>query len=170
MRMADDKAQARPQPPSEPPTNGNWFQLPVIPRPVSGIDALDPTNDEGRYTDAFALGHRPLWAIPSVALSNEKVGTIKASAAVTSAAPALATQSGILSGPSTTLTTFTTVPNLGAVLKASGPVQITFALNAQTVNANDPASFAIFRDNVQVSQQYIASAGAANTAFSVTGS
>jgi hypothetical protein len=153
------------------PESGVVYHPPRLPRPIlSTLDTFDQNTQIETYGDTFAVGRRPMWNTPNVAVSNEKVGTIRSSAAVSSATPSYPTQSGSLSGPSTTLTTFTVVPNMAQVIKASGPVQITFSLNASTANANDPGTFAVFRDGVQVGQQYKGSAGAGATAFSVTGS
>jgi hypothetical protein len=157
--------------PEEPFTPGYRWQPPTFLRPIiSTSDTFDQNTQLEDYSDVFATGRRPMWNTPRVAVLNEKVGTIKASAAVNSAYPSVATQSGAISGPSTTLTTFTVVPNMATVIRASGPVQISFAVNASTLNANDPGTFAVFRDGVQISQQYQGSAGAANVAFSVAAS
>src|SRR5260221_11671593 len=163
--MADDNKV------NAPVTNGNFFQLPVVPRPIlSSMDTYDQNTQVEDYSDAFATGRRPLWNVPDLAYVNSKVTTIKSSASVTSASPAIATKAGILQNPATALTTFTVVPNLGQVIKASGPVQVSFAVNVSTLNANDPVSFAIFRCGTQVGQTFQGSAGAANTAFNVIAS
>lgn len=161
-----------PKPPVEDPVTPGWkWQPPPRRRPmISTADTFDQNTQLEDYRDAFGTGRRPLWSTPLVAVSNEKVGTIKASASVRSAYPSIATASGAFSGPSTTLTTFTVVPNMATVVKASGPVQISFAVNASTASADDPGTFAVFRDGVQVSQQFQGSAGAANVAFSVAAS
>lgn len=146
------------------------IQPPVFRRPIlSTIDTYDQNTQVEHLEEAFATGKRPMWNIPTVAVVSSKVGTIKQSANVVSVSPNLATQSGILSGPTTNVATFTVVPNMAQVIRASGPVQVAFSLNASTANASDPVSFAVFRDGVQVSQTYLGS-GAANTAFSVIGS
>lgn len=149
--------------------NGRQFSPPVFRRPIlSTVDTYDQNTQVDHLTEAFSTGKRPIWNVPRVATTTEKIGTIKSSAAVTTVSPVLATQSGIISGPQTASVAFTVVPNMASVLKASGPVQITFALNVQTVNANDPVSFAIFRNGLQVSQIYRGS-GAANTDFHMAG-
>lgn len=152
-------------------TSGSQWQPPPFRRPmISTSDTFDQNTQIEDFTDVFAIGRRPMWNTPRISVLNEKIGTIKSSASVNSAYPSVATQSGAISGPSTTLTTFTVVPNMATVVKASGPVQISFAVNASTLNANDPGTFAVFRDGVQVSQQFQGSAGAANVAFSVAAS
>lgn len=149
-------------------TQGNKFEKPAPIRPIlSSADTYDQHIQMEEYTEAFGVGRRPLWNVPQNSIANEKVTTIRASAAVQSAAPSFATQSGILNSPATTLTTFSVVPNMASTIKASGPIQVSFSVNAQTLNANDPGTFAIFRDGVQISQRYQGSAGAANTTFSV---
>jgi len=145
------------------------FQPPVFPRPIiSTLDTFDQNTQVEHLVDPFSPGTRPLWNTPAQAVVNEKVGTVKTSASVSGVSPAQATPSGIFPSPTTTSTSFTVVPNMAQVVKASGPVQISFALTLQTANANDPVSFAIFRNGVQASQTFKASAGAA-TPFSASG-
>ena len=146
------------------------FQPPVFHRPIlATLDTFDQNTQTEYFREAFHTGERPLWNTPNIAVVNEKVGSIKSSASVQGVSPAQATPSGIFLSPTTNLTTFTVVPNMAQVVQASGPVQVSFALNVQTVNANDPVSFAIFRNGVQASQVFVASAGAANTTFSASG-
>lgn len=150
-------------------SSGQKFQLPVTRRPIlSTVDTFDQKTQTERFTDVFSVGARPIWNVPRVAVTTEKVGTIKSSAAVNTVSPVLATQAGIISNAITNTTSFSVVPNLTQVIKASGPVTVNFSVNVRTVNANDPVNFAIFRNGLQVSQIYRGS-GAANTDFLMTG-
>lgn len=149
-------------------SSGNGFQPPPFHRPIlSTIDTYDQNTQVEHLSEAFSTGRRPIWNIPQIAVVSTKVGTIKQSASVTTVAPTLATQSGIIPNAITNLASFVVVPNMSAVLKASGPVQVTFSVNVQTANANDPVTFGIFRNGIQVSQSYQGS-GAAATAFTVS--
>lgn len=154
----------------EQPQRVQPFQPPVFSRPILATqDTYDQNTQVEHLLDPYSTGTRPVWNTPNVAVINEKVGTIKSSAVVNSVTPSFPSPSGIFPSPTTALTAFTVIPNMAQVIKASGPVQINFSLTCQTVNANDPAQFAIYRNGVQVSQIFIASAGAGATSFSVSG-
>lgn len=156
--------------PEEPPQRLKPFQPPVFARPIlSTQDTYDQNTQVESLTDPFQPGVRPLWNVPNQAVTAVKVTTIKTSANVQSLSPAVPVLSGAFLSPNTNLTTFTVVPNMAQTIKASGPVQVSFVLNAQTVNAADTCTFAIFRNGVQVSQAMKASGPAANTSFSVQG-
>lgn len=146
------------------------FQPPTFVRPILATqDTYDQNTQVESLKDPFLPGPRPLWNTPNQAVTAEKITTIKTSATVQSLTPGYPTLAGVFSGPNTNLTTFTVIPNMAQTLKTSGPVQINFTLNAQTVNAADTCSFAVFRNGVQISQTMKASGPAANTSFSVQG-
>lgn len=156
--------------PGQRPEDDPAYQPVVARRPLaSTLDTYDNNFTVDYQRDAFLAGRRPMWNIPVMATTASKVGTIKSSANVAGTSPAYAIVSGFSQSPITNVNTFSVIPNMAQQIHTSGPLQVNFSVNLQTVNSADPVSVAVFRNGLQVSQTY-QSSGNGNTNFLMSGS
>jgi hypothetical protein len=135
------------------------------------------TNPDDVYDDVVGFDHpqatfqpgvfRPMWRVRPAAIQMNRVTTTQSQAAPTSSFIPPNYKTGVVAGPSTTSTSLLIVPDMSISLQTNGPVQVGFQITAQTVNANDPANFAIFRDGIQISPIFQQSGGA-NTNFTIS--
>lgn len=141
------------------------------PRPViSSIDTWDQSTQIDYHYNPAMPGRRAGWNIPSIAVTNESINTVRSSIALRTASPSYATVAGMTDSPFTASTAFKAIPNMKRVLKTDSEVQITFFIDIQFSAINNQANFAIFRDNQQISQVFNATAATANLPQNVSGS
>lgn len=141
------------------------------PRPIlSTIDTFDQNTQIDYGHSATSVGRRPSWNVPSIAVTSESINTIRASASTKFQSPSVTTVAGMTKNPATTISTeFRAVPNMRQVLKTDSNAHISFSLNVRTAAAPDRPIFAIFRDNVQISQYYYVTASTAGSDHPLNG-
>lgn len=141
-----------------------------LPRPM--VSTLDTWDDRTQIDYPFSaphVGRRPGWNIPSVAVTNESINTIRSSLSTRFVSPRITLRAGIHSSPTTSSSGYKPVPNMAQALQTDSSVQIQFSMTCSSAGTLAPF-FAIYRDGVKISQEYRASGGGANIDFLVSGS
>jgi hypothetical protein len=154
----------------------NRVQPVFHPRPIlSTIDTYDQLTQIDYPFNAPHVGRRPGWNVPSIAVTNESVNTIRSSVATRFVSPSIPTPAGIFPNPvvnpppAGSPPVFTPVPNMQQSLKVDSAVHITFFISIFTATVPDFVSFAIFRDNLQISQIFENTTSSTASATTVTG-
>jgi len=104
---------------------------------------------------------RAMWKVNESAIQQRKV--------ITTSLPAATGVSGIAVAPATTNTALVAVPDLTIAVNATGAqVQISWNISASLSVNTATASFAVFRDGIQISQTQYANSPANNQKFSAS--
>lgn len=149
--------------------NSNRVDPVRYPRPiVSTLDTWDQSTQLDFHFNPALPGRRAGWNIPSIAVTNEAVNTVRTSMATRFVSQSVPTQASMLVNRSTNLSNYTPVPNMGQAIKTDSNVQVNFSAVLRT-NLVFAPYLAIFRDGIKISQDYRNSAGAANVDFLVSG-
>jgi len=126
---------------------------------VVGFDTIYGTFQPGVF--------RPMWRVRPSAIQQNRITTVNSPTGTGTPQVTSSYKQGVVLGPSTTSTTLLLVPDMSTSIQTFGAVQVGFQITAQTVNANDPANFAIYRDGVQIAATFQQSGGA-NTNFTIS--
>jgi hypothetical protein len=144
------------------------------PRPIlSTIDTYDQHTQIDYPFHAPVRGRRPGWNIPSIAVSNESINTIRTSTNVRFVSPSIPTPAGMFPNPTLPVSApfeFLPIPNMTQSLFVDSSVQVTFFVSLSTASANALVELVVFRDNQQISQIFSVTTSAANSPTSATGS
>jgi hypothetical protein len=136
---------------------------------VSTLDTWDQSTQIDYHHNVAMPGKRAGWNIPSIAVANEPINTIRSSSNTRFVSPRIAVQAGMVADPTTTSPVYKAIPNMAQSIQVDAPVQVQFSATIRTSNAQSPY-FAIFRDGIKISQEYRQAApGGANEVL-VTGS
>lgn len=149
--------------------DSNRIEPERLPRPI--VSTLDTWDDRTQIDYPFSAAHpgrRPGWNIPSIAVTNETVNTVRTSAATRFVSPSIPVRAGMFVDKTTNAQFFKVMPNMAQTIKIDSNVQISFSATVQTNPVFAPW-FAIFRDGVQISQVYRSSGAGANADFLISG-
>ena len=127
-----------------------------------------PAPTQSGYTDELESpfgrtnnNFRAMWKVGETAIQQRKV--------ITTALPTASSASGIAISPATTNANLVAVPDLTIPVNASGfQVQISWNISASLSLNTATASFAIFRDGVQIGQTQYANSPVNNQKFSAS--
>jgi hypothetical protein len=142
-----------------------WFPRPII----STLDTWDDNTRLDYNHSVPSTGTRPLFNVPSIAVTSESVNTISASSFTQQNNPSVATNVAVATNPTTSLVAFRNVPTMAQNLYVTSNVQVSFSLLISTVTASSPR-FKIYRDGQPLSQQYQQLTGGSNVHSLVSGS
>lgn len=147
----------------------NRIQPERLPRPtVSTLDTWDQLTQIDYPFSAPHVGRRPGWNVPSIAVTNETVNTVRTSAATRFVSPSIATRAVMLVNKTKKSQFYKPMPNMSQTIKTDSNVQISFSATVATNSVFAPW-FAVFRDGVQISQVYRSSGAGANVDFLISG-
>jgi hypothetical protein len=139
------------------------------PRPmVSTLDTWDQNTQIDYHSNAAMPGRRAGWNIPSIAVTNESVNTIRSSAPTRFVSPSVPTRVAMLVDKTTSSLNYKPMPNMAQAIRTDSNVQISFSATVRTTPAFAPY-FAVFRDGRQISQVYRSSGAGANVDFLISG-
>lgn len=139
------------------------------PRPiVSSLDTWDQSTQIDYHYNPALPGRRAGWNIPSIAVTNESVNTVRSSVATRFVSQTVPTRAGMLVDKTTNSQSYTSMPNMSQVIRTDSDVQISFSAVVSTVPVFAPY-FAIFRDGIKISQDYRNSGGGSGINFLICG-
>ena len=111
--------------------------------------------------DRTSVTTRPMWKIDTTAIQQTKV--------ITTALPPVSTASGVANNPATSGTSLIAVPDLTIRVNATGAqVQLKWSVSASLSSNANTASFALFRDGVQIGPTLYGQSVANNQKFTVS--
>ena len=139
----------------------------ATPNVVPARSYPSPTStyqEDSQFTSPFEhtnIRSRPMWKIESAAIQQTKV--------ITTTLLPTTSASGVVVSPATTNAALVSVPDLTIPANAIGAqIQISWNVSASLSLNTATASFALFRDGIQVSQTTYGQSVANNQKFSVT--
>ena len=138
----------------------------VTPKPARSYPTSTMAYDSGTAfdvpTETINKTFRPMWRVPDVAVQQNKV--------ITTNLPPAVTATGVVVSPTMTSNTLASVPDMSAPVrhKAGTQIQISWSMSAALSTATAQATFAHYRDNVQIGPLVYGSSPADAQKFSVS--